>query len=150
MDQKTITTALLLTEDASDRDILDRIQELRAAAGLDAGHDADELSDRELIRRGEHESVSITNAGAVVTLYVPIKSGRDAVTELTIRRPNAGQLKRMAAAKGGDIGQGLTLLAETTGLGVTELEYLDAADLTKCMVTLGFLQRPPRRTGSSS
>lgn len=147
MDQKTITHALALPDDASDRDILDRIHDLRADAGEE---DIADLSDRELLRRGEHQHVSIGPTGATVTLYVPIKSGTEPLTELAIRRPTARSLRKMGEVKGNDFARGLAMLAELTGRAPVELDMLDAADASLCMTVIGFLQRPPRRTGSSS
>ncbi len=154
MDQKLITHALALPEAASERDILDRIRELRMEAGED---DVADLNDRELIRRGEHDRVSVTSEGAVVSLYFPLRSGTEVLSDLTIRRPTAKHLRRMNAAKavvGGagvsGLDRGLALLADTTGRAIAELDGLDAADLQLCLVVCSFLQAPPQRTGSRS
>lgn len=147
LELNTITRALALPENASDRDILDRIADLRDEAGEE---EVDDLSDRELIRRGEHEHVSITETGATVTLYVPLQSGTETVTELKVRRPTARHLKRMAEAKGGNVGGAITMLADLTGRAPSEIEGMDAADFVLCSAVLYFLQRPPRKTGSKS
>lgn len=148
MENKLISKALGgLAEDPTDRDILDRIAEMREALG---DEDVEDLSERELIRRGEHERVSIDAEGGHVSLYFPIKSGDETIETLLIRRPTAKQLKKMEDAKGGGIGRSLVLLAEATGRAVAELDRLDAADTNLCCTVLGFLQRPPRRTGARS
>src|SRR5687768_2821624 len=112
MDTKTITRALDLPEDASDRDIIDRITTLREEAGED---DIADLSERELLRRGEHERISIDGTGATVSLYFPIRSGTESIDTLMIRRPTAKHLRRMQDQKGNDLGRTLFLLAELTG-----------------------------------
>lgn len=147
MDTKTITTALGLPEDASDRDILDRIRALRQEVGED---DVADLSDRELLRRGQHERVTIDGEGAHVTLYFPFKSGAETVETLLLRRPNAKQLRKLEAAQGGDFSRGLALVADISGRAPAEIDKLDAADAALCVLVAGFLQRPPRRTGSRS
>ena len=147
MESELITKALGLPAAASDRDILDRIADLREAAGEDSLPD---LSDRELLTLGLHESVNITESGATVTLYVPIKSGTEEIRELTIRRPLAKHIRKMQETKGVNLAQGLALLVELTGRSLIELERLDASDTTICMNVCSFLQRPPRRTGPRS
>lgn len=146
LEQKTITRILHLPEDASDRDVLDRLSALLEAAGEDAG----DLSDRELLHRGEHERVTMTATGATVTLYCPFKSGTEQVEELPLRRPTAKDLRRMEDAKGGALARGLSMLAALSGRAPAEIDLMDAADANLCMTVIGFLQRPPRRTGSSS
>ena len=144
---KTLATALKLPDGATGRDCLDRIETLLEAAGEDAA----DMSDRELIRRGEHERVSIDDDGsAIVSLYVPLKSGSERLTELKIRRPKMKDLRRMDESKAGDLGTGAGLLASLCGRASSEVEDMDAADFMLCSNVIGFLQRPPRRTGSSS
>lgn len=147
MERTTLVRALGLSEDASDRDILDRIVELREDAGED---DVADLSTAELIRRGEHEAVSVDASGATVTLYYPLKSGTEEITTLTIKRPQAKHIRRMQEAKGEQLSRTLTMLAELSGRTLAELDKLDGADVTVCLTVIGFLQRPPRRTGSRS
>lgn len=151
MDLSDIAKALSLAPDASGRAILDRIQALRAAAGED---DLAEMGEADLVRRGEHERVRISGDGAVVSLYYPLKSGTEVIEDLLIRRPTAKHIRRMqaAAAKPNATGidRGLMLLCDTTGRAQSELEDLDAADLTLCLVVANFLQQPPPRTGSKS
>jgi len=152
MEIKTILHALKLPEDASDRDIIDRINDLRSEAGEET---SDDLADLELIRRGEHERVSIDSRGATVSLYFPMKSGDETISEVLMRRPKARELRRMTEAKEhGKALEGfaktLVLLADLTGRAPKELEDLDAADWSLLTTVSGFLQRPPRRTGTSS
>jgi len=152
MDTKTILHALALPEDASDRDILDRIEGLRSEAGEEVD---DDLNDIELIRRGEHERVSIDGRGATVELYFPIKSGTEVITQVLMRRPKARELRRMTEAKENGkalegLAKTLVLIADLTGRAPKELEDLDAADWSLLTTVSGFLQRPPRRTGTSS
>jgi hypothetical protein len=154
MENTLIAKALgLPEEDTSDRIILDRITELRTAAGEDAD---DDLTDRELLRRGQHEAISVTDDGAAVTLYYPLKSGTEMIETITIRRPRARDLKRMQEAKGSDYAKGISMLADvaTTSegrkLSVPELDNLDATDSNNLMMVVGFLQRTPRRTGRKS
>lgn len=152
MEIKTILYALALPEDASDRDILDRIGELRDEAGEE---DAADLSDRELLRRGEHERVSIDGRGATMSLYFPLRSGTETITELLVKRPKAKDLRRMSEAKEQgkpleNIAKLLVLASSLTDRAPKELEELDAADYNLLLTVVGFLQRPPRRTGSSS
>lgn len=148
MDIKQFTQALGgLPPDASDRDIFDRIAALRQEAGED---DISDMSDRELLRRGEHERVSIDAEGAHVTLNFPIKVGDETVDTLLLRRPTAKQLRVLESAGGGDFAKGLALVAAIAGRAPAEIDKLDAADAVLCVVVAGFLQRPPRRTGSRS
>lgn len=146
MERALLTRALKLTPDASDRDILDRIEEWGAAAG----EDLEDLSTIEQIRRGEHDAVSIDGSEATVSLYFPIKSGSETIDTLTIRRPQAKHIRKMQEAKGEQLSRGLVMLADLTGKTMAELDKLDGADVTVCMTVIGFLQRPPRRTGSKS
>lgn len=147
MDHKLLTTALKLPEDASDRDVLDRIQEWGEAAGED---DLEDLSTADLIRLDLHECVSIDSGVATVTLYFPIKSGTEEISTLTIKRPQAKHIRRMQEAKGEQLSKGLVMLRELTGRSEAELDKLDGADVNVCMSVIGFLQRPPRRTGARS
>jgi hypothetical protein len=154
MENTLIAKALgLPPEDVSDRAILDRIIDLRAEAGEEGD---DDFSDRELIRRGEHEAVSLTDAGAEVSLYYPLKSGSETISVLTIKRPTARNLKRMQEAKGSDYAKGLAMLADVAvtaegrKVAAAELDNLDAADANLLMIVIGFLQRTPRRTGQKS
>lgn len=110
-----------------------------------------EPTTRELLERGEHERVSINADGsAVVTLHFPLKSGKETITELTIRRPRAKDLRKMDNSKGGDIGKGLALLVDLSRRAATEIDELDSSDVQLCTEVMGFLQQPPRRTGASS
>lgn len=112
---------------------------------------AAEPTTRELLARGEHERVSINADGsAVVTLHFPLNSGKETITELTIRRPRAKDLRKMDNSKGGDIGKGLALLVDLSRRAATEIDELDSADVQLCTEVMGFLQQPPRRTGASS
>ncbi len=147
MENTLISRALGLPEETTEREILDRIIDLRTAAGEEELAD---LSTIELIRRGEHESVSIDGSIATVTLYFPIKSGSEEITTLTIKRPQAKHIRRMQEAKGEQLSRTLSMLAELTGKPMAELDKLDGADVTVCLTVIGFLQRPPRRTGSKS
>jgi len=143
---KTLATALKLADDSTSRDCFDRIETLLEAAGEDPA----DLSDRELIKRGEHERVSIDDDGsAVVSLYYPLKSGTERIAELKIRRPKTKDLKKMDESKSSDLGKGAGLLAALCGRAQSEIEDMDAADFALCSNVIGFLQRPPRRTGSS-
>lgn len=143
---KTLALALLLSEDSTSRDCLDRITSLLEASGEDPA----DMSDKELIKRGEHERVSIDDDGsAVVSLYYPLKSGTERIAELKIRRPKTKDLKKMDESKSSDLGKGAGLLAALCGRAQSEIEDMDAADFALCSNVIGFLQRPPRRTGSS-
>lgn len=138
-----------LAEDASDREILDRVAELREQAA-EEGEALPNLSEAELLARGEHEAVATDAAGAIVTLYYPIKSGTEELTELRLKRPNARQIQKMQAVKGPPLAHGLQLISDISGRAVAELEKLDAADITLCCAVANFLQQPPRRTGRRS
>lgn len=143
-----ITRALALSEDASRTDIDDRINSLREAAGEDGIED---LSDLELIRRGQHEQVTINADGsATVSLYCPTRSGTEEISELTIRRPKAKDLRKMDEGKGSGLAKAFAMLAALSKRAPSEIEELDGADLSLCSTVIGFLQKPPRRTGSSS
>ena len=143
---KTLALALLLSEDSTSRDCLDRITSLLEASGEDPA----DMSDKELIKRGEHERVSIEADGsALVSLYYPLKSGTERIAELKIRRPKTKDLKKMDESKSSDLGKGAGLLAALCGRAQSEIEDMDAADFALCSNVIGFLQRPPRRTGSS-
>ena len=143
---KTLALALLLSEDSTSRDCLDRITSLLEASGEDPA----DMSDKELIKRGEHERVSIEADGsALVSLYMPIKSGTELIRELRIRRPKMKDLRRMDESKASDLGKGGVLMAALTGRALSEIDDLDNADFALCSNEIGFLQRPPRRTGCS-
>ena len=94
--------------------------------------------------------MSIDDDGsAVVSLYYPLKSGTERIAELKIRRPKTKDLKKMDESKSSDLGKGAGLLAALCGRAQSEIEDMDAADFALCSNVIGFLQRPPRRTGSS-
>ncbi len=144
---KTLATALKLADDSTSRDCFDRIETLLEAAGEDPA----DLSDKELIKRGEHERVSEPDfEGAItVSLYFPLASGTERISEIKLRRPRAGDLKKIDESKSSDIAKGETLMAALSGRAVSEITRLDGADFALCSNVIGFLQRPPRRTGSS-
>lgn len=148
METTTISRALGLAEDASYRDILERIAALKEAAGEES---VDGLTDRDLLIRGEHERVSINSDGsATVSLYYPIMSGKEPLTELTFRRPKAKDLRKLEESKGGELGQTFAMIASLSKRALSEIDDLDSADVALCSMVVGFLRRPPRRTGSSS
>lgn len=147
MENALLTRALKLSEDASDQEILARIEEWGTAAGEE---DLADLSTLELIRRGEHESATIDGNVATVTLYFPIKSGTEEITTLTIKRPQAQHICKMQEAKGEQLSRSLVMLSDLTGVPVATLRKLDGADVNVAMTCVGFLQKPPRRTGARS
>ena len=155
IESSTLLRALSLPDDATNQDILDRIVDLREDAGEEVDTD---LSERELIKRGEHDNVSITADGAVVSLYVPIKSGSEEITTLTMKRPTARDIRKLhegstekdGTAKNNHIERSMRTAAGLTGRAFSDLENLDSADLNLLLLVFGFLQRPPRRTGSRS
>jgi hypothetical protein len=147
METILITKALALPEDASDRDILDRIGDLRAAAGED---DVEDLDNLELLKLGIHPNVTITPSGAEVSLYVPIKSGSEVLDTLTMRRPTAKYLKDMDEGKKGDLAKLLKMGAELCGKVEAQFDKLDGSDVKLIVDVIVFLRRPPRRTGAKS
>jgi hypothetical protein len=109
-------------------------------------------TDRELITAGEHPNVSIdgTTGAATVSLYYPIKSGSEKITEFTLQRPRAKHLRAMDESDEGDLGKTFALVAALSSHAPAEIDLLDAADVALLSMVVGFLQQPPRRTGSSS
>lgn len=148
MDQKTsITRALSLPADASQRAIVERINDLRDAAG----EDFEKLSDQDQLVAGEHEQARLEEDGTVtVTLYIPIKQPHGDITELTFKRPTVKVMQRVQAMKGDSIEKTLKVVAELTGKAPSELADMDVADMATCNMVFGFLSKPPRRTGTKS
>lgn len=106
---------------------------------------------QELLESGAHERVSINADGsAVVSLHFPLKSGKETLSELTIRRPRAKDLRKMESAKGGAIDKALSMLADLSGRPRSEVDEMDASDVELVTEVMGFLQQPPRRTGAVS
>lgn len=147
MNSTLIATALGMPEDSSDRDILDRIEAMRRDAGET---DVAELTDRELIERGLHENVTVDALGADITLYVPIKSGTEEITSIRLKRPTLKHLRALDERKGGNLTNLSEMACELSGKTLNQLDKLDGADSQLLVTVLGFLRRPPRRTGARS
>ena len=106
---------------------------------------------RQLIASGKHERVTINSDGtATVALHFPIQSGKELISELTIRRPRAKDLRKMDNSVGGAIEKGLVMVTDCSRRAKLEIDELDGADVVLCTEVLGFLQQPPPRTGASS
>lgn len=150
MEMKTFIRLLgHLPEDASDRDVAERIEALREAAGEE---DTATFSNRELLTRGEHENVTIDSEGAHVSLYFPIHSGSETIATLRLRRPTTKEMRKFDEndSKKHVFSRCFDLVCDLSGRAPAELEKLDAADLQLLVDVALFLRRPPRRTGSRS
>lgn len=147
-----IIKALGFREDATLflRDVLDRIRDLRE----DAGEDVDEerpLSPAELLAAGQHESATLNPDGTItISLYFPIMSGTEKISELVVTRPKMHMMKRVEASKGGDLDKSIRIFSELTGKAPAELAELDMADVDTLNLAFSFLSKPPRRTGTKS
>ena len=91
-------------------------------------------------------SVSIDDDGSAVVRVLPAKSGTGG-SPAEDPQVKTKDLK-MDESKTSDLGKGAGLLAALCGRQ-SEIEDMDAADFALCSNVIGFLQRPPRRTGSS-
>lgn len=147
MNSTLIATALGMPEDSSDRDILDRIENMMRDAGET---DIASLSDRELLERNLHENVTVDALGADITLYVPIKSGTEEITSIRLRRPTFKHLRTFDEKRGGDLSKLGEMACELSGKTMAQLDKLDGADSQLLVTVLVFLRRPPRRTGAKS
>lgn len=84
----------------------------------------------------------MTNANSV-PLQVAITVQGVEVSTLNVRRPRAGDLRRMEVAKGGDLAKTFWLIGQLTDLTPEEVDQIDAADLdTLGGVIEGFTNAP--------
>jgi hypothetical protein len=142
-----ITKALGLSEDASKVQILERISDLKRAAG---DEDEEERDAIQRIEQNEHEQVRLNEDGSLlVTLLYPLKSGTETVDEITMRRPKFKHLREMDKFEG-RVAKSQALIAAVSNRSVKELNELDQADLLVLNACLGFFSARPRRTGAAS
>lgn len=82
-----------------------------------------------------------------VTLAVPVEWQGQKIAEVTVRRPKVKDLRAIeASARGSQLDQGATMIAQLTGLPPDAVDELDAADFTAISeVIAGFF---PQATGS--
>ena len=148
MDIALIKTALGLEADSTDVAVLERIQEIRAAAG-DSEYSKEDPTIT-LIRAGQHEQCCLNADGTItMTLLEPIKSGKDTIGELTFRRP---RMRDMRVASEGKAGMATTIalaaaLSSTTAKIVEDLDWQDSLVLTS---VVNFFLQPSRQTGGKS
>ncbi len=64
-----------------------------------------------------------------IPLSFPIEIGGRTISDVTIRRPKVGDLRRMEKHKGSDFDRTMRVLADLTELAPEELDELDTSDL---------------------
>ncbi len=150
MDIALIKTALGLEADSTDVAVLERIQEIRAAAG-DSEYDKEDPTST-LIRTGQHEQCCTNPGGSItLTLLEPIKSGTDTIGELTFRKPKLKDIRLAQEGKKTDFEQTIALAAMLSGTTPRILDDLDLQDCQMMASIVRFFQMPSRRaTGSKS
>ena len=147
MDITTIKEVLGLDAIADDVQVLEKIQELRGAAGERFESEHPDLT---LIRRGEHEQVGgAADGGLVVALSYPIRKGNLCFEELTFRRPRLKDVRR-ASVKAEAADQLAEMISAMTGQAASILDEMDTSDFALCGQVVAFLGRKPPRAGSSS
>lgn len=138
---------LNLDEGATDAQIEEKVVDLRRAVKND---ELDELDALKLIERGEHEQVTLNDDGTLtVTLLYPLKSGKEEITEVVVRRPKFKHLREMDKLTG-DMAKAQALLAAVSGRATSEFAELDSEDLTVLNACLRFFSEKRRRTGAVS
>lgn len=86
----------------------------------------------------------------VVTLAYPIEVEGELLSQVTLRRPKARDLKHMETAKGGEIAKSMGLIAHLAELPPHAIEELDASDFQAISeVVAGFLMASAPATTSS-
>ena len=63
-----------------------------------------------------------------IKLNYPIESEGNTVTEITLRRPKARDLKKMERGSGGDIAKSIEFIADLAELPPSAIEELDGED----------------------
>lgn len=150
MDIKTIKEALGLEETAGDVQVLEKIQELRAAAGEIFESEPPDLT---LIRSGQHEQCCLNADGTVtVTLLEPIPFGKsDPIAEITLRRPKLKDLRKAEElANGSPIARMAAMihLLSSPSQAPKIIDELDSTDANVLGLVAGFLSEKRRRTGA--
>jgi len=146
IENKILIETLGLDEEATSGDILDKLEELRTAAGEKFEGTS---GDVRLIRAGQHPHVHHDPlAGtATVTLQVPFVFARETIRELVLREPAAKDLQKMGDAKG--TAAGLILIASASGRNIRELGEMKQRDIKVASAALAFLSTASPATGPS-
>jgi hypothetical protein len=145
MDLSLIKTSLGLSDDASDAEVLAKIQELRAAVG-DSEY-VKENPDLQLLKAGQHPQCCTNADGSVtVTLLSPIPFGKDTIPELTLRRPKMKDLKLAQDKITNHLSYVAQMICSLSGQAPKLIDELDVEDTSTLSAVVGFLQRP-RQTG---
>lgn len=132
---ETLADALGIPLDVSDTDIIDRIHELRQAADEEP---KDSSGEETLIRRGEHERVVKNQDGTLtVTMLKPFKFGGETITSLTLREPEAADLRMLDGKKG--TGASLVLIGRLAGRVDKELSAMKMVDIKTVSAAVAFL-----------
>lgn len=149
MEMNTFKEALGLDVEAGDAQVLERVQELRAAAGEEFEREDPELR---LIRKGEHEQCCLNPDGSVtVTLMEPIVIGNITVSEITLRRPKLkDQRKAEELAKGNPLARMAVAiqLLSSPNQPPKIIDELEAHDANVLGYVVAFLREKRRRTGA--
>lgn len=148
MDIAIIKEALGLEETCGDVQILEKIQELRSAAGDSYEPEHPDLT---LIKAGQHEQVGQNPDGTyTVTLLDPIPLGKESITEITLRRPKLKDMRKSEElGKGGNTSKMASMihLLSTPSQAPKLLDELsnDDANVLGFLISFLFEKRP--RTG---
>ncbi|MBL9102165.1 MAG: phage tail assembly protein [Myxococcales bacterium] len=146
IENRTLIETLGLDEEATSADILDKLEELRTAAGEKFESAS---GDVRLIRAGQHPHAAHDPiAGTVtVTLQCPFTYAKDTIRELVLREPAAKDLQKMGDAKGTTAG--LILIASASGRNIRELGDMKQRDIKVASAALAFLSTTSPPTGPS-
>lgn len=64
-----------------------------------------------------------------IKLQYPVKTNEHEITEVTLRRPKAGDFRRMSKIKGAEVDQTFFLIGALGSLTPEEVDELDGADM---------------------
>lgn len=81
-------------------------------------------------------------------LATPVERNGTVVTEVFIRQPTSGEMRRLGKANGRDVGPMLDLLADVTGLGAA-FDHIAITDAMRiCELMIAALSVPAARAAS--
>lgn len=84
-----------------------------------------------------------------VTLQCPIEIAGDRIDKLTFTRPKVKHLKSMDKVQG-EMSKSIALVAALSGVPVSVVEQLDAADFARCSEVIADFLGMRRETGATS
>jgi hypothetical protein len=146
LESSTLIEVLGLEADTTTAEILNKIEELRTAAGEKFEKSS---GDVRLIRTGQHPHAQHdpTAATVTVTLQCPFIYAKETIKELVLHEPTAKDLQKIGTADG--VTAGLILIAAVSGRNIRELGDMKQRDITVASAAIAFLSKTSLATGPS-